>query len=226
VRTLLVGDVHGCAAALEGLVHLARPDRIVLLGDLFTKGPDPLGVWERVAAWQPECVLGNHDARMLRVWEDPGPGKAQAVCRQLPEVARVWLAALPLMIRGEAAGRAWTAVHAGLHPDLGEAGTTAPESYLLRRWPDDSDLGHPYWWQAYRGPSRVFYGHDAMRGLQVRPRTVGLDTGCVYGNALSGYVLEEEQVVQVLPDGRPAPRVERYWLDFSEADDAGTNGPS
>jgi hypothetical protein len=43
----------------------------------------------------------------------------------------------------------------------------------------------------------VFYGHDAVRGLQVHPGSVGLDSGCVYGNPLSGFLLEEERVFQV-----------------------------
>ena len=35
----------------------------------------------------------------------------------------------------------------------------------------------------------VIYGHDARRGPQDhRPYTLGLDTGCVYGGQLTGYV--------------------------------------
>lgn len=220
MRTLFVGDVHGCVVALDALVRLARPDRIVLLGDLFSKGPDAPGVWARVADWKPDCVLGNHDAKMLRVWEDPGPGRAQAVCRSLPDAARAWLTALPLMLHGEHAGRPWTAVHAGLDPHLGEAATLAPDCYLMRRWPDDIDAANPFWWQLYRRPSRVFYGHDAMRGLQLRKHTVGLDTGCVYGNALSGYLLEEEECFQVRPDGVRLDPLQRFWMDFTEPDGA------
>ena len=43
-----------------------------------------------------------------------------------------------------------------------------------------------------------------MRGLQVGKTTIGLDSGCVYGGELSGYLLEEERVVQVpAVDGGP-----------------------
>ena len=206
MRTLFVGDVHGCAQALDALVGAAHPERLILLGDLFTKGPDPRGVWERIAAWKPECVLGNHDAKVLRMWEDRAPGKVQDCCRKLPEAAREYLAALPSFIEGVHAGRPWIAVHGGLHPTLGRAGTDPVTAYLLRRWPDNNDEANPFWWQIYTGEARVFYGHDALRGLQVHERTVGLDTGCCYGHALSGYLLETEEVLQFSLDGeRIAP---------------------
>ena len=42
------------------------------------------------------------------------------------------------------------------------------------------------------------YGHDAARGLQDhRPHTLGLDTGCVYGGALTGYLVEADRLVRV-----------------------------
>ena len=215
-RTLFVGDVHGCARALDALVTRAKPDRLILLGDLFTKGPDPQGVWARVADWRPECVMGNHDARMLRMWGLAMESKAAATAARLPEAARVWLEARPSTISGEHDGRPWIAVHGGLHPTAGIFGTDPVMGYLLRRWPDDTSLAQSFWWQLYRRRERVFYGHDAMRGLQVRPHTVGLDTGCCYGHALSGYLLEEEQVVQVRPDGAPIDPPQRFWTDYSE----------
>ena len=36
-----------------------------------------------------------------------------------------------------------------------------------------------------------------------RPYLLGLDTGCVYGNQLSAYVLEEARLVQV-PSQQPS----------------------
>jgi diadenosine tetraphosphatase ApaH/serine/threonine PP2A family protein phosphatase len=42
----------------------------------------------------------------------------------------------------------------------------------------------------------VVYGHDAVRGLvDHRPRTLGIDTGCVYGRQLTGYLLEADQLI-------------------------------
>ncbi|MEN9785661.1 MAG: hypothetical protein RLZZ299_925 [Pseudomonadota bacterium] len=196
-RTLLVGDVHGCAGPLARLLAEVRPDRVILLGDLFAKGPDPRGTWELIVAHRAEAVLGNHDARMLKVWDTPGDSPHHAACRALPQEARAWIDALPLFLHGTCAGRPWLGVHAGVDPDAGWAGTAYRTALVVRRWPDDQDLSHPFWWERWRGPEHVYYGHDAMRGVQIHPHSTGLDSGCVYGGPLSGWILEEGRLVQV-----------------------------
>lgn len=198
MRTLVVGDVHGCASELTALLDRARPDRLVLVGDLFTKGPDAPGVWALIQARGAEAVLGNHDDLLLR-----RPDKAAAL--GLDEEALAWLRRLPLSLAGEGPRGPWLVIHAGVHPERGLAGTSRDQALVMRRFPDDSTADHPYWWQAWRGPPLVIYGHDAVRGLQDhRPHSLGLDTGCVYGGALTGLVIETGELLSV-----PAQRVWR-----------------
>lgn len=194
MRTLLVGDVHGCSRPLRDLIDLARPDRLVLLGDIFAKGPDPSGVWEIVRRFGAEGVLGNHDAKLLKVWGTPGDSRHHRAANVLPEACRAWTKALPLFLHGDG----WIAVHAGLHPFEGEAATTRAMALSMRRWPDDVDRGNPFWFQLYQGREHVYYGHDAVRGLQMHARTTGLDTGCTYGLTLSGALLETGELFQVV----------------------------
>jgi hypothetical protein len=195
-RTLLVGDVHSCAAELQTLLEQVQPTRVVLLGDLFNKGPDPEGTWALVQAWGAEAVRGNHDQKVIDRPVHKGVQKA-------PPAAVEWLRGLPLFLRGPG----WLAVHAGLHPTLGPAGTPPAMAMNLRRWPDDQDRGNPFWWERYEGPGLVVYGHDAVRGLvDRRPLTLGLDGGCVYGGQLCGWLAEEDRVVRV-----PARRAWRAW---------------
>ena len=159
----------------------------MLVGDVFTKGPDPVGVWRIIEDAGAVGVLGNHDAAILAK-----PKRFASM--GLPESARVWLRALPLT---RTVGP-WTVVHAGLDPERGCAGTARRTALVVRRWPDDTSDAHPFWFTLWRGPERVLYGHDAMRGLQDhRPRTLGLDTGCVYGGCLTGYVVEEDRLYSV-----------------------------
>jgi serine/threonine protein phosphatase 1 len=71
-RTIAIGDVHGCAVALDSLLRAIAPrpdDVIVTLGDYVNRGPDSRGVLDRLITLERECrlipILGNHD-EMLR----------------------------------------------------------------------------------------------------------------------------------------------------------------
>jgi bis(5'-nucleosyl)-tetraphosphatase (symmetrical) len=43
----------------------------------------------------------------------------------------------------------------------------------------------------------VVFGHWARQGLVLRPGLRGLDSGCVWGGALSAWIAEEDRIVQV-----------------------------
>jgi bis(5'-nucleosyl)-tetraphosphatase (symmetrical) len=43
----------------------------------------------------------------------------------------------------------------------------------------------------------VVFGHWARGGLVLRERVRGLDTGCVWGKQLTGWIAEEDRIVQV-----------------------------
>jgi len=73
-RTLAIGDIHGCSAALGALIAAIRPraeDRIVTLGDYIDRGPDSRGVLDRLIDLDGRChlvpLLGNHDQMLLDV---------------------------------------------------------------------------------------------------------------------------------------------------------------
>ena len=55
---------------------------------------------------------------------------------------------------------------------------------------DKSGEHGPEWASIYNGDDYVIFGHDAARGLQQGPRSLGLDTGCVYGNVLTSAILD------------------------------------
>jgi serine/threonine protein phosphatase 1 len=73
-RTIAIGDIHGCLAALDALLAAIRPggeDTLVALGDYVDRGPDSRGTIERLLALQRQCrlvpLLGNHDEMLLLV---------------------------------------------------------------------------------------------------------------------------------------------------------------
>lgn len=53
------------------------------------------------------------------------------------------------------------------------------------------------WDTLYRGSLTVVHGHWAMRGYYRGKRTIGLDSGCVYGGSLTAWCLEEDRIEQV-----------------------------
>ncbi len=73
-RTIAIGDIHGCLAALETLLAAVGPqpdDTIITLGDYVDRGPNCRGTLERLIELGRQCrlipLLGNHDDMMLKV---------------------------------------------------------------------------------------------------------------------------------------------------------------
>jgi len=206
MSTLIVGDVHGCAVELGRLLKAVQPENLILVGDLFSKGPDPEGTWDLLQTWSARAVLGNHDDWFLQHWEDDDlPSPLRALRERFPSV-RQWLTGLPLFLEEEGC----IVVHAGLHPQAGVRGTSREVALAVRRWPDDHNDLLPFWYDAgWSGPETVVFGHDARRGLVRRevdghPVAIGLDSGCVYGGHLTGWIAEEDRLISI-----PASRAYR-----------------
>ncbi len=77
MRTLAIGDVHGCLTALDtllGFIQMKPDDRLIFLGDYIDRGPDSKGVLDRVIqlrlTGQVETLRGNHELMMLAAAED------------------------------------------------------------------------------------------------------------------------------------------------------------
>ena len=215
MRTIFVGDVHGCSAEFGELLarvefHRGR-DRLLLTGDAFARGPDPLGVWRIIQETGAEMVLGNHDDRLRSQLGDLREGRPVAFKKddhrltfeRLRPVAlqlSSWLEELPLYITTDR----FLLVHAGIDPEKGLEGTTRDQFLAIRLWPPAKGIEGTRWHAYYRPQDRLLiFGHDAPGGLVVRrrpdgrPYLIGLDSGCVYGNQLSAYILEEDRIAQV-----------------------------
>jgi len=124
MRTLVVGDVHGCLDELLALLAAAGRtpgDRVVLVGDLMCKGPNSAGVVRWARESKADAVLGNHDAHVLRAIHGEGHvGPLHStVAQSLSGADIAWLEARPLFLRLDAvAGRPYLVVHGGLVPGI------------------------------------------------------------------------------------------------------------
>lgn len=75
MRTLVVGDIHGCSVAFDSLlseVEPAQEDTLVTLGDYVDRGPDTRGVIDRLLQLESTTTLiplmGNHEILFLEEW--------------------------------------------------------------------------------------------------------------------------------------------------------------
>ncbi|MEQ8791784.1 MAG: metallophosphoesterase family protein [Pirellulaceae bacterium] len=77
MRTIAIGDIHGCSQALTALLDAIQPrpnDVIVTLGDYVDRGPDSRGVLEQLIQLGDRCrhkpLLGNHELMMLEALQE------------------------------------------------------------------------------------------------------------------------------------------------------------
>jgi hypothetical protein len=207
MRTVIVGDVHGCVDELTRLIDelaIDERDRVVSVGDLVGKGPDGAGVVRLFRERGYDAVLGNHDHKLLS-WsrgeaERPLPRSHRRDAERMRADDWRWLGARPLW--RQVPEHEVIVVHAGLVPGVPLDRQRDEHLMNLRSISRDgrpskrADGGKP-WASLWKGPELVVFGHDAMRGIQRWPHAIGLDSGCVYGGALSALVLPELEIVSV-----------------------------
>jgi len=70
-RTIVIGDIHGCAVELEELLkklNLTPDDKLYSVGDILDKGPDVLGCLDLCIKYRVVNIEGNHDNKYNR-WQ-------------------------------------------------------------------------------------------------------------------------------------------------------------
>jgi Calcineurin-like phosphoesterase len=204
VKTIVVGDIHGCFDELTELLDgaaLGADDRVVAVGDLCVKGPKNREVLDLfIDDRRLSSVLGNHDRAVLRALrgEPIELKKSQQVCFEelRPDADRYlrFLDSLPLWID---LGR-HLVVHAGLRPGVAVESQSEDDLVELRTLGGDraSREGVP-WYEVYEGDREVLFGHWPAAAPRRGPRAVGLDTGCVYGYELTALVVETGEFLSV-----------------------------
>jgi calcineurin-like phosphoesterase family protein len=197
-RTVIVGDVHSCREELEALLAALRftpgPDRLVFVGDIIARGPDPHGVLELIERYGARTVRGNHEDTLLRGRSDPT--RVSGEYRRLAEAlsADEWrlVERMPLWI--DLPEHDLRVVHAGVVPGMAIEKTPADALLRIRAidehgaWTDDKQAP-TLWGAVYEGPPHVVFGHNALTEPQLHPWATGIDTGCVYGGRLTALVL-------------------------------------
>lgn len=207
----LIGDIHGCYHELCALLrslgygvdeqnHTAAPPAgrtAVFLGDLCNRGPQSADVLRLVMGMvrggSALCVAGNHDTALLRKLLGTARRRSRCVAETAQAVAAegvvfeaevtAFLKGLPQTLCLE--GGALVACHDGFplrgpirRVEGGKAGERAPA----------------------RGPFRrgraIVYGHAPARRVRRLGGALCVDTGCVFGGALTAYCYPEGEFAQ------------------------------
>lgn len=202
-RSIFIGDVHSCAAELADLlsrVAVTSDDRVYFVGDLVSRGPDALGVLRLFRELGARSAVGNHERRLLaahhaRLRGEAGPklGSAHAeVEAQLGDEQWAILESLPLWL--DVPEHGVRVVHAGIVPGLDIHGQ---DPWILTHIRSIGPDGKPsekwgtLWGSLYQDEPHIVFGHNARQRPQLHRHATGLDTGCVYGGALTALVLPE-----------------------------------
>lgn len=188
--------------------------KVIFLGDLVDRGPKIPQVLKlvmgMVAAGTALCIPGNHDVKLVRALK----GK-QVQAKHGLEQSLAQLEGESTEFRSQVAqfidalishyvlddGKL-TVAHAGMKESMaGRASGEVREFALYGETTGETDeFGLPvrYQWAAeYRGSSMVVYGHTPVAAPEWLNRTVNIDTGCVFGGALTAMRYPEREFVSV-----------------------------
>jgi len=219
-RTIAVGDVHGCAHALHGLIDVVDPgpnDRLVCLGDFMDQGRDTRDAIDLLihlsGQTQLITLLGNHEEMFLAALSSKTARHAWLQCGGfatlnsyrfgadidvVPEEHIEFVRACRRYLETET----HIFVHAGYLPDL-----PLPEQpdYVLR-W----KLLEPSEAMPHRSGKTAILGHTEQRSGEVLD--LGflkcIDTYCCGNRWLTGLDVDSGEIWQVSRWGVPRALVE------------------
>lgn len=220
MRNIIIGDIHGCSQAFHALlkkVKLVGDDRLILLGDLFDRGPDSFEVFRTVrqlaGTMEEDFVLlrGNHEDYLLNpkltlmqrfVWERVGRGTTVASFKAHGDRMENTIPWLDQRCQMYYQGDGFQCVHAGLLVDPIEAND--PQTMI-----HDHNVVKK---NRYAGPLTVT-GHIALQeptyfaGDEKTTETLAygetlplpetgvicIDTGCGKGGRLTAMIIKDRK---------------------------------
>ncbi len=195
--------------------------RVIFLGDLIDRGPrvvDSLRIaMSMVGSQTALCVPGNHEVKFLRKLRGKTVSITHGLAETLAEFER-----MPQSFHDEVAlfidklvghyvldGGRLCVVHAGIKQNMqGRSSSAAREFGLYGDTSGETDeYGLPVrheWAAEYHGHAAVVYGHTPMLTAEWLNNTICIDTGCVFGGALTALRYPEREIISV-------PAKKRYF---------------
>lgn len=209
MRLIVYGDLHGCFEEFLALREKIKPqkgDLEICVGDIINKGLYSKKLIKFIKNNNIKTVLGNHEEKFLKYKNSLKKNtqtlnlnqKQKALFTELDSEDILFLSTLPYYIKVQNI----TVLHGGLwrgarvdRLDRYGFSKLVHTRYLDKNGKfislDQKDKRDTFWAEQYGGEQGfVVYGHQVFKSAKVLKNSVGLDTGCVYGNKLSAGVFE------------------------------------
>lgn len=208
MRTIVIGDIHGCYEELRDLFlsleengeYNKGTDKVVFLGDYIDRGKDSRLVIEFVRNLQKEnknviALMGNHEDMLIGYYEDrDGSWLLNGHTSTLESYKGYdkqfwddvnWMRKLPLYHEDEHC----VYVHAGI--DTKKSMKKQNRNTLL--W-----VREEFIYDSRKYNKKVIFGHTPTFSLDMDDRPVvtfadniDIDTGCVYGGKLTALIIDD-----------------------------------
>jgi len=194
----------------------------VFLGDLVDRGPGVTGVLRLVMGMVADgvalAVAGNHEVKLVRALKGRDVRRSHGLVESLDQLAAEpdgFAAEAMAFMDGLLAhyvldrGRLVVA-HAGLREQFHGRASRRVRAFALygETTGETDEFGLPVrypWALEYRGAATVVYGHTPTPDAEWVNNTICLDTGCVFGGALTALRWPERELVSVA--------AEKVWFE-------------
>ena len=222
----IIGDVHGCfdelKTLLEKLGYQITPNGVIpppgrkaiFVGDLVDRGPKTPDVLKlvmgMVEAGTALCVPGNHDVRLVRALQGkkvkPTYGLAESLeqlSHESPTFKKQATQFLDNLVSHYVLDNGNLVVaHAGMKAELAGRTSGAVRAFAIygETTGETDEFGLPIrynWANDYRGDATIVYGHTPIPEPEWLNNTLNIDTGCVFGGALTALRYPEKECVSV-----------------------------
>lgn len=215
MRTVVIGDIHGCHNELKELIsrlteekkYLPEKDRLIFIGDYIDRGDNPRLVVKYIRELQDRYgekvipLMGNHEDMLLNYaafadqnWLYNGYEATLFSYKDHKEDLLKdlrWMTDLPHYYEDEH----FIYVHAGIDKDL-PMDRQDKETLLWAR--------QEFYYDPRVYDKIIIFGHTPtmFMGEDDTPQwlndgnDIAIDTGCVYGGRLTALIIENDQIIE------------------------------